>query len=143
MAKNTDQAQKAQVSVKDTEEYRALEAELQKAWAELDRVKKELAAERARPNIIEEAKQVASATGDLRYRGHFIPAIHNRNITPAFGMVLAVRMMEVLDTLREMPAEIGLIVREVIKDQVVHKVRVALAEQVAQAENLPEAEGTD
>lgn len=127
MAKNTDQAQKTQVSVKDTEEYRALEAELQKALAELNRVKKELAAERARPNIIEEAKAVASATGELRYRGHFIPAIHHRNITQALGMVTAVRVMEILDTLRDLPAEISRMVRDVL----------------AERAETPKAEGTD
>lgn len=131
MAKKKETEQ-VQTDVKKTDEY-------QKLLSELERVKAELAAERNRPNIIEEAKAVASATGELRYRGHFIPAIHHRNITQALGMVTAVRVMEVLDALYELPAEITRMVRDVLKEQVGHIVREVQAERA----DTPKAEGTD
>lgn len=120
MAKKTKETEQVQIDVKKSKEYQAL-------LGEYERVKKELAAERSRANIIEEAKKVASATGELRYRGHFIPAIHNRNITQALAMVTAVRVMEILDTLRDLPAEITRMVRDVL----------------AERDETPKAEGTD
>lgn len=132
MAKKTKETEQVQIDVKKTDEY-------QKLLSELERVKKELAAERSRGSIIEEAKAVASATGEMRYRGHFVPAIYNRNITQALGMVMAVRMMEVLDALYELPAEITRMMRDALKEQVGHIVREVLAE----LDYTPKAEGTD
>lgn len=131
MAKKKETEQ-VQIDVKKSKEYQAL-------LGEYERVKKELAAERSRGNIIEEAKAVASATGELRYRGHFIPAIYSRNITQALGMVTAVRVMEVLDALYELPAEITRMMRDALKEQVGHIVREVLAE----LDDTPKAEGTD
>ena len=119
MAKKTKETEQVQIDVKKTDEY-------QKLLSEFERVKKELGAERSRANIIDEAVQVASSTGELRYRGHYIPAVHYRNISHALGMVTAVRVMEILDTLRELPAEISRMVRDVL----------------AERDETPKAEGT-
>ena len=124
MAKKTKETEQVQIDVKKTDEYQAL-------LSEYERVKKELAAERSSGNIIEEAKAVASATGELRYRGiSFLR--YTTGTSPGFGdgygggddggpgwqSLGATKPAEITRMMRDAPKEqAGHIVREVLVEQ--------------------------
>lgn len=131
---------KAVVTEHSPETVEALQEKLAELSREYDRL-------RSCSNIIEEAKKVANATGELRYRGHLIPAVQSARIGPALNIVLAVRVMQLLEEVMALPARLELIVQQQIAEAIpgiAEAVGKALGQggQAADTAKI-KAEGTD